>query len=64
MQRADFRGWNMSKEFAAVAANLFLRRDQMQAVHRYVNTNKTFRTHLIYHDTITAVDFVAAALAS
>eukprot|EP00973_Karenia_brevis_P050904 7069291-Karenia_brevis.AAC.1 len=64
MQRADFRGWNMSKEFAAVAANLFLRRDQMQAVHHYVTTNKTFHTHLLHHDTLTATDFVAAALAS
>lgn len=34
-QRADFTGWATSKEFAAVAANIFLRRDQLAAIQSW-----------------------------
>lgn len=64
LKRADFRGWAMSKEFAAVVANILLRREQMRAVHRYVTYNKTFHKHLLHYNTLTSTDFVAAALAS
>ena len=64
LSRADFRGWSSSKEFAAFAANVLLRRTQMWAVYRYATTNKTFHRNLVHYDSITATDFVAAALAS
>lgn len=63
-RRADFRGWTSCKEFAAVVANILMRREQMWAVHRYIMVNTTFYRNLIHYDALTAIDFVAAALAS
>ena len=34
--RVDFTGWSQSKEFAAVAANILLRRDQMDAINSWI----------------------------
>jgi hypothetical protein len=64
LKRADFRGWSHSKEFAVCVYNILLRRDQMRAVFRYVQTNATFQSQLVHFDSLTAVDFVKAALAS
>ena len=64
LKRADFRGWSLNKEFAAVVANLLLRRAQMYAVYCYVNHNQTFHKNLVAYDTLTSTDFVAAALAA
>ena len=64
LKRVDFRGWSHSKEFAACVYNILLRREQMRAVFRYVQTNSVFRKNLVHFDSLTAVDFVKAALAS
>jgi len=63
-RRADFRGWASCKEFAAVVANILMRREQMWAVHHYVMVNTTFHRNLLHYDSLTATDFVAAVLAS
>jgi len=64
LKRADFHGWAQSKEFAACVYNILLRREQMRAVYGYVVGNETFRRNAIHFDTLTATDFVTAALAS
>ena len=64
MKRADFRGWSASKEFAASVANVFLRRDQMIAVARFVRTNQTFHRYLKNYNAFTAADCVAGAYAA
>ena len=38
-QRADFDGWATCKEFAAVAANIFLRRDQLAAIQSWTRAD-------------------------
>ncbi|MEC9032278.1 MAG: hypothetical protein VYB15_10375, partial [Planctomycetota bacterium] len=64
LARADFAGWNLSKEFAAVAFNILLRRAQMLAVYHYVTTSRLFQSSMQDFETLTAKDFVTAALAA
>lgn len=62
-KRQDFRGWVASREFAAVAANVFMRRDQMVAVHNWLRLERGFVRIQDTLNSLSVEDFVAAAAA-
>ena len=64
MHRADFYGWAASKEFAATAYNISLRRAQMWAVCSYVRSNKGFNSVMQDLQSLSPKDFVMSALAA
>ena len=61
LKRADFSGWVLSKEFAATAANVFMRRDQMAAVHTWLRAEHGFARIRDTLSSLSVQDFVAAA---
>ena len=63
LARVDFRGWALSKEFAAIAANIVVRRRQMWGVYNHVQVHPGFVQDVTELDSIGAKDFVNAALA-
>ena len=63
LKRCDFAGWKHSKEFAAMAANIFLRRQQMWGVHRHMTSAGVQRSFADLA-TIAPADFLNAALAA
>ena len=64
LQRADYSGWALSKEFAAAARNICIRRDQMWAVHRYVSSSAHFARVSSDLLALRPADFVSSALAA
>ena len=62
LKRDDFLGWGSSKEFAAVAYNIFVRRDQMRSVHCFVTSSALFRGAVEDLASINAKDFLHAAM--
>jgi hypothetical protein len=64
LQRKDFLGWAMSKEFAATAHNLIVRRAQMWNVHKYLVQSKYSNIITEALKTIGPGDFVRSALAA
>lgn len=63
LKRHDFRGWVASREFAAVAANVFMRRDQMMAIHNWLRLERGFVRIQDTLNSLSVEDFVAAAAA-
>ena len=63
INRVDFRGWALFKEFAAMAANIDVRRRQMYGVFRHVNSQNFQRDVAEIHG-IDSLDVVKAALAA
>ena len=63
MKRVDFHGWTLSKEFAAVAANIFMRREQMASIHQWFRAERGFTRIQDTLATLSVRDFVAAAAA-
>ena len=63
LKRADFKGWASSKEFAAVAANVFMRRHQMAAIHSWLRIERGFARIQDTLSTLSVEEFVAAAAA-
>ena len=61
LKRADFSGWVLSKEFAATAANVFMRRDQMAAVHTWLRAEHGFARIRDTLSSLSVQDLVAAA---
>ena len=65
LKRVDFRGWRLSKEFAAMAHNVDLRRRQMWGVYSHIASPHTsFRRDVNAIDTLEARDLVHVALAA
>ena len=62
--RVDFRGWACSKEFAAMIANISLRRQQMYGIHCHVRAGSAFARDVNEITSITSKDFILAALAA
>lgn len=63
LKRVDFRGWAESREFAAVAANIFMRRAQMAAIHSWLRLERGFARIQNTLSTLSVEEFVAAATA-
>eukprot|EP00435_Cladocopium_sp_Y103_P014597 s3817_g3.t1 len=61
MKRVDFQGWVQSKEFAAVAANVFMRREQMASIHSWLRVERGFTRIQATLSTLSVQEFVAAA---
>ena len=61
--RVDFRGWAVSKEFAAIAANIVMRRRQMWGVYNHVQVHSAYVQDIMELDSLGAKDFLNAALA-
>ena len=57
LKRVDFRGWALSKESAAMLANIDLRRRQMWGVHRHVVLNNGHARDIDDILSIAPVDF-------
>ena len=64
LQRVDYLGWAASKEFAAAAMNISVRRAQMWNVSRYINTSVHFQRSYRDLAALSPHDFVASALAA
>ena len=64
ISRIDFRGWALSKDFAAMVYNIDMRRCQMRGVYRHVVLNPNFKQHVDELRTIGPRDFVNATLAA
>ena len=56
-------GWVTSKELAAVAANVFQRREQMSAISAWLRAGRGFRNIGEIWRTLSAEKFVAATVA-
>ena len=64
MQRVDFLGWGLHKEFAACAYNIMFRRDQMSAVHLHMETNQPYASVSRALQHVSLEHFIAAAVAA
>ncbi len=64
MQRVDFRGWCLSKEFAAMVHNGDLRRRQMWGVYFHVTSRSSFLRDVDELDKLRARAILHVALAA
>ena len=64
LSRADFTLWRKDVEFVATAFNIFLRREQMQAVEAFCRSPLFTRGQAVELEKLTATGLVSHALAS